>query len=155
MYPHRLPRRRTPVAGLVDERALVDGMDCSVEVKVEYPPTSTRRFIRSAAKVHIASTRNAGERGIPTRHTMRLQTLPFQYPKLRPDELNRGIANGVLCIILLSASIAASLRQLTHLKSHADVARRTSPSSCSACKPSGSACRWSPLSCRGSLMQIG
>ncbi|RLM84383.1 hypothetical protein C2845_PM04G30570 [Panicum miliaceum] len=103
---------------------LEDGMDCSVEVKVEYPPTTTHWFIWSAVKVHIASTRNAGD---PLHFdTMRLRALPFQYPKPRPDELSRGIVNGVLCIVLLSASLAAGLSQLVHLKTHADVAPHVS-----------------------------
>jgi hypothetical protein len=51
---------------------------------------------------------------------------PFQYPKPRPDELSRGIVNGVLCIVLLSASLAAGLSQLVHLKTHADVAPHVS-----------------------------
>jgi hypothetical protein len=97
-----------------------EGMDCSIEVRVDYPPTNTQWFIWSTAKVRVASTRDASD---PLHfHTMKLQAIPIKYPTPRPDDLNRGIVNGVLGIVLLSASIAAALSQLRHLKAHADVA---------------------------------
>ncbi|TVU38220.1 hypothetical protein EJB05_11577, partial [Eragrostis curvula] len=111
----RLPWRNFSVY-----RDLEEGMDCSIEVKVEYPPTSTHWFIWSTAKVHIASTRDAGD---PLHFdTMKLQAIPTMYRRPRPDNVTRGIANGVLCIILLFAAIAAALSQLRHLRIDADAA---------------------------------
>ncbi|OEL17464.1 hypothetical protein BAE44_0021515 [Dichanthelium oligosanthes] len=111
----RLPWRNMSTSSI----DLEEGMDCSIEVKVQYPPTTTHWFIWSTAKVQIASTRNAGD---PLRFdTVKLQAIP-RYPQPRPGELNRGLANGALCVTLLSISIAAALSQLRHLKTHADVA---------------------------------
>uniref|UniRef100_A0ACD5YWC4 Uncharacterized protein n=1 Tax=Avena sativa TaxID=4498 RepID=A0ACD5YWC4_AVESA len=99
---------------------LEQGMDCSIEVKVEYPPTTMHYFIMSTAKVQIASTRAAVD---PLRFdALKLRALPVIYPQEQPGGFYRGVANGVLCIVLLSASLAAVLSQLRYLKSHADVA---------------------------------
>jgi hypothetical protein len=99
---------------------LEEGMDCSIEVKVEYPPMTMHLFVMSTAKVQIASTRMA----IDPLHfdALKLRALPTRYPQQLPGEFYRGVANGVLCIILLSATLAAVLSQLLYLKLHADVA---------------------------------
>ncbi|KAL6657708.1 hypothetical protein ACP70R_005488 [Stipagrostis hirtigluma subsp. patula] len=110
-------RRNSSTASMND---LDEGMDCSIEVKVQYPPTTAHWFIWSAAKVHIASTRNAGD---PLRFdTMKLQAVPIGYPQPRPGEISRKLVNGVLSVTLQSAAVAAALSQLRHLKMHADVA---------------------------------
>ncbi|KAL6855984.1 hypothetical protein ACP4OV_018786 [Aristida adscensionis] len=99
---------------------LDDGMDCSIEVRVEYPPTTAHWFIWLPAKVHIASTRIAGD---PLRFdAMKLEGIPIAYPQPRPREISRAITNGVLCVTLLSATVAATLCLLRHLDVHADVA---------------------------------
>ncbi|KAK3125507.1 hypothetical protein QOZ80_7BG0605870 [Eleusine coracana subsp. coracana] len=109
------------LVGCLVNRALdEEEMDCSIEMRVEYPPTNTHwLFIWSTAKVHIASMRDAGD---PLHFdTMQLRSIP-QYRKPRPDNVSRGIADGVLCIVLLLAAVAAAGSQLRHLKAHADVA---------------------------------
>ncbi|KAF8670571.1 hypothetical protein HU200_050597 [Digitaria exilis] len=77
---------------------LEDGMDCSVEVTVEYPPTTTRWLLMSqTAKVSVASTR---EQDDPLHfNTTELDTMPIVYRSLRWDELIKPIAEGLLCII--------------------------------------------------------
>jgi hypothetical protein len=95
-------------------------MDCSIEVKVEYPPMTMHLFIMSTAKVQIVSTRMAMD---PLHFdALKLRALPTRYPQQQPGEFYRGVANGVLCIVLLSATLAAVLSQLRYLKLHADVA---------------------------------
>ncbi|RLM85285.1 hypothetical protein C2845_PM04G30550 [Panicum miliaceum] len=95
-------------------------MDCSVEVKVEYPPTTTYRLIGSTTKVHITITRSAGD---PLYFgAVKLEALPVMYQKQWRDAGSGGVINGALCIVVLSVAIAASLSQLRYLKSHADVA---------------------------------
>ncbi|RLM79008.1 uncharacterized protein C2845_PM12G08200 [Panicum miliaceum] len=84
-------------------RDLEDGMDCSVEVTVEYPPTTTRRLmVGQTAKVSIASTREEND---PLRFARtELRTLPVMYRDQRWDELMKPIVDGLLCITLLSAA---------------------------------------------------
>uniref|UniRef100_A0A453B7W1 RING-type E3 ubiquitin transferase n=1 Tax=Aegilops tauschii subsp. strangulata TaxID=200361 RepID=A0A453B7W1_AEGTS len=98
---------------------LEQGMDCSIEVKVEYPPTTMHLFVMSTAKVQIASTRTA----VDALHfkAVKLRAMP-SYPQQRPSGFYRGVVNGVLCIVLLSATIAAVLSQLRYIKTHTDVA---------------------------------
>ncbi|TVU33262.1 hypothetical protein EJB05_25053, partial [Eragrostis curvula] len=98
---------------------LEDGMDCSIEVTVEYPPTTTRWLISPAATVHVASTRRAGDRLHFNRTVLR--SLPIVYRDQR-DELSEAEIEGRLCIAMLSATIAATASQLRHIGSHPDVA---------------------------------
>ncbi|KAL6855982.1 hypothetical protein ACP4OV_018784 [Aristida adscensionis] len=101
---------------------LEEGMDCSIEVKVEYPPTTTHCFVASAATVHVTSTRNAAA-GDPLHFTaMKLKALPAFYQKQWMDGISRRIIDGFVCVAALSAAAAAALCQLRHLASHADVA---------------------------------
>uniref|UniRef100_A0A0D9X0S5 RING-type E3 ubiquitin transferase n=1 Tax=Leersia perrieri TaxID=77586 RepID=A0A0D9X0S5_9ORYZ len=113
-----LPWRNSSTRGELD---LEDGMDCSIEVKVEYPPPTTHWFVRSTAKVQIASTRVPGDDPLHFR-TVKLQAQPVQYPRRWPEFMSRAIVNGVLCVVYLTATIAASLGQLHRLKHHPDVA---------------------------------
>ncbi|KAK3127521.1 hypothetical protein QOZ80_7AG0574510 [Eleusine coracana subsp. coracana] len=107
------------LVGCQVNRALEEEKDCSIEMRVEYPPTNTHYLSWSTAKVQIASMRDAGD---PLHFdTTQLRSVP-QYRKPRPDNVSRGIPDGVLCIVLLFAAIAAAGSQLRHLKAHADVA---------------------------------
>ncbi|KAF8669383.1 hypothetical protein HU200_051726 [Digitaria exilis] len=93
------------------EADLEEGMDCSIKVKVKYPPTTTHWLISSTAKVHITTTRSAGD---PLYFAaVRLEAWPVMY--------SQGIINAVLRVVVLTA-----LSQLRHLKSHADVAPHVS-----------------------------
>jgi hypothetical protein len=96
-----------------------DGMDCAIEVKVEYPPTSARWLINPTAKVLIAGTRNQGD---PLRfNATSLQTLPIMYRAQRQDILSRQGVEGVLRVATLAGAIAVELTQLLYIKSHTDV----------------------------------
>ncbi|PUZ74901.1 hypothetical protein GQ55_1G103400 [Panicum hallii var. hallii] len=105
---------------LSKRRDLEDGMDCSVEMTVEYPPTTTRWLISRAAKVSVASTR-AEDDPLHFNRT-ELRTLPVAYRDQRRDELTEPVVEGLLCVTMLSATIAATVGQLRYVKSHADVA---------------------------------
>jgi len=101
-------------------RDLEDGMDCSIEVTVEYPPTTTRWLISRAARVSVASTRGEDD---PLRfNRTELRTLPVAYREQRRSDLTEPVVEGLLCVTMLSATIAATAGQLRHVKSHADVA---------------------------------
>ncbi|XBI90564.1 hypothetical protein VPH35_028156 [Triticum aestivum] len=93
----RLPQQNSSTSR---DLGLEEGMDCSIEVKVDYPPTTMHLFVMSTAKVQIVSTRTAQ----------------------RPSGFYRGVVNGVLRIVLLAATIAAVLSQLRYIKTHTDVA---------------------------------
>ncbi|KAK3152616.1 hypothetical protein QOZ80_2BG0161340 [Eleusine coracana subsp. coracana] len=98
---------------------LEDGMDCSVEVTVEYPPTTTRWLISPVAKVYIISTRNANDPLHFNRTEFR--SLPIIYHDQR-NEMTEPMVEGFLCIAVLSAAVAATVSQLRYIRSHADVA---------------------------------
>ncbi|CAL4970302.1 unnamed protein product [Urochloa decumbens] len=101
-------------------RDLEDGMDCSIEVTVEYPATTTRWLISQPAKVSVASTRGNDD-PLHFNRTM-LRTLPVVCREQRRGELTEPIVEGLLCIAMLSATVAATVSQLRHVESHADVA---------------------------------
>jgi hypothetical protein len=95
-------------------------MDCSIEVTVEYPATTTRWLISQEAKIFIASTRDDDD---PLHfNRTELHTLPVIYRDQRQNELTEPIVEGLLCVTMLSATIAATISQLRYIKSHADVA---------------------------------
>lgn len=98
------PRRRF----LSMSEDLEDGMDCFIEVIVEYPPTTTRWLISLEAKVFIASTRDADD---PLHfNRTELHMLPVMYRQRRLDELIRPMVKGFLSFIVLLASIWAATR---------------------------------------------
>ncbi|KAL6626852.1 hypothetical protein ACP70R_030578 [Stipagrostis hirtigluma subsp. patula] len=110
---------QAPRRALSTMRDVEDGMDCSIEVRVEYPPTTARWLINPTARVHIASTRDAGD---PLRfNATALQTLPIMYQAQRQDILSRRSVEGILRIATLSAAIAAEFSQLMYIKAHTDV----------------------------------
>ncbi|RCV04658.1 hypothetical protein SETIT_1G018200v2 [Setaria italica] len=109
-----------PWRALSKRSDLEDGMDCSIEVTVEYPPTTTRWLVSRAAKVSIASVRDEDD---PLHfNRTELHTLLVTYREQRRDELTEATVEGLLCVTMLSATIAATISQLRYVKSHADVA---------------------------------
>uniref|UniRef100_A0A0E0LMN1 RING-type E3 ubiquitin transferase n=1 Tax=Oryza punctata TaxID=4537 RepID=A0A0E0LMN1_ORYPU len=105
-------------------RDLEDGMDCSIEVRVDYPPKTTRWLFSPTATVYISSTRDAGD---PLHfNTTELHTTPISYRGGRrdapPDTLSEQTIEGLVCIAMLSGTIAAAVSQLRYIKSHPDVA---------------------------------
>ncbi|GJN05646.1 hypothetical protein PR202_ga23295 [Eleusine coracana subsp. coracana] len=112
--PIHAPRRAFATFNAVE-----GAMDCSIEVKVEYPPTTARWLINPTAKLHIGSTRNPDD---PLRfNATSLQTLPIMYRAQRQDILSRRGVEGVLRIATLGAAIGAELNQLLYIKAHTDV----------------------------------
>ncbi|RLN08097.1 hypothetical protein C2845_PM11G19330 [Panicum miliaceum] len=103
MYLIGCRKVHAPWRVLSKSKDLEDGMDCSVEVTVEYPPTTTRwLMIGQTAKVSIASTREEDD---PLRFARtELRTLPVMYRDQQWDELMKPIVEGLLCITLLSAA---------------------------------------------------
>ncbi|KAG0461508.1 hypothetical protein HPP92_021805 [Vanilla planifolia] len=104
---------------LFDSMDLENGLDCSIEVKVEYPPTTARWLMIPTAKVCITSNRNDDD---PLYFSsIELQTLPILYQRQREDILSRRGVEGVLCIITLSLAIACISSQLFHISSSTTV----------------------------------
>jgi hypothetical protein len=67
---------------------LEDGMDCSIEVMVEYPPTTARWLISRPAKVFIASTRDDDD---PLYFNItELYMRPVKYRQRRADKADGG-----------------------------------------------------------------
>ncbi|XP_020183619.1 uncharacterized protein [Aegilops tauschii subsp. strangulata] len=99
--------------------ALEDGMDCSIEMRVDYPPTTAHWLINPTAKVHITSTRDAGD---PLWFdATSLQTLPIMYREQRQDILSRRSVEGILRVATLATAIAAEFSQLMYIKANTDV----------------------------------
>ncbi|KAM0886887.1 hypothetical protein ACQ4PT_029412 [Festuca glaucescens] len=113
----RLPRENSSASR---DLQLEEGMDCSIEVKVEYPSTTMHKFLMSTAKVEIVSMRTAAD---PLHFdAVKVRARPYNYLQELPGGFFRGVANGALCIVLLSATVAAVVSQLRYLRSHDDVA---------------------------------
>jgi hypothetical protein len=104
---------------LARSRDLEDGMDCSIEVTVEYPPTTMRWLVNPVAKVTVASTRADDD---PLHFaTTELQSMPFLYRDVR-GELTETTLENLLCAAMLTITAAAVGGQLRHVRSHADAA---------------------------------
>ncbi|KAF8670576.1 hypothetical protein HU200_050602 [Digitaria exilis] len=120
MYLIGCRKVHAPWRVLTKRRDLEEGMDCSIEMTVEYPPTTTRWLISRTAKVSVVSTRDEDD---PLYfHETELRPLPVVYREQRRDELTEPMVEGLLCATMLSSAIAATVCQLRHIESHADVA---------------------------------
>lgn len=93
---------------------LEDGLDCLIEVKVEYPPTTARWLINPTARISIASQRNDDD---PFHfNQINLQTLPILYRDQRQDILSRRGVEGTLRILTLSVAVICILSQLFYIR---------------------------------------
>ncbi|KAF5179522.1 Duf2921 family protein [Thalictrum thalictroides] len=103
---------------LFDSNDLESGLDCSIEVKLEYPPTTARWLTNPTAKITISSRRNDDD----ALHfsPVKLQTLPILYQKQREDILSRKGVEGVLRILTLSLAISCILSQLLYIRDKSD-----------------------------------
>ncbi|XP_008792134.2 uncharacterized protein LOC103708819 [Phoenix dactylifera] len=102
---------------LFESMDLEDGLDCLIEVKVEYPPTTARWLINPTAKISIASQRNDDD---PLHfNQINLQTLPILYREQRQDILSRRGVEGILRILTLSVAIICILSQLFYIRDNA------------------------------------
>jgi hypothetical protein len=109
-----------PWRALSKRSDLEDGMDCSIDMTVEYPPPTTRWLVSQAAKVSVVSKRDEDDPLYFNR--TELHTLPVVYSERRRDDLTEPMVERLLCVAMLSATIAATIGQLRYVKSHADVA---------------------------------
>ncbi|XP_078174927.1 PII, uridylyltransferase (DUF2921) [Carex rostrata] len=89
------------------------GMDCLIEVKIEYPPTTARWLINPTAKISISSRRKEDD---PLHFNItNLQTLPILYRSQREDILSRRSVEGILRVLTLSLAIACIGSQLYYI----------------------------------------
>ncbi|XP_010249931.1 PREDICTED: uncharacterized protein LOC104592322 [Nelumbo nucifera] len=103
---------------LFESHDLEAGLDCSIEVKIEYPPTTALWLINPTAKISIASQRTEDD---PLYFgPINLQTLPILYRKQREDILSRRGVEGILRILTLSLAIACILSQLIYIRDKVD-----------------------------------
>ncbi|ONK80795.1 uncharacterized protein A4U43_C01F21810 [Asparagus officinalis] len=99
---------------LFESMDLEDGLDCLIEVKIEYPPTTARWLMNPTAKVLITSRRTEDD---PLHFSqIKLQTLPILYREQREDILSRRGVEGFLRILTLSLVIACILSQLFYVR---------------------------------------
>lgn len=105
---------RTSWKILFESMDLEDGLDCLIEVKVEYPPTTARWLMNPTAKVLITSQR-AEDDPLHFRQ-IKLQTLPILYREQRDDILSRRGVESALRVLTLSLASACVLSQLFYVR---------------------------------------
>ncbi|KAI3986331.1 hypothetical protein MKX01_002176 [Papaver californicum] len=104
---------------LFDSSDLEDGLDCLIEVKLEYPPKTARWLINPTAKISISSQRTEDD---PLYFSpVNLQTIPILYRRQREDILSRRGVEGILRILTLSLAITCILCQLFYIRDKADL----------------------------------
>ncbi|XBH67259.1 hypothetical protein VPH35_095666 [Triticum aestivum] len=88
----------------------------SIELEVQYPPTRMRWLFSPSAKVHLSSTRATGDPLYFNRTEL------LEHPSYYAREMSNRFMEqkGVVCLAMLSATIAAALRQLSYMESHPD-----------------------------------
>ncbi|EMS58279.1 hypothetical protein TRIUR3_02398 [Triticum urartu] len=97
-------------------RGLRSGMDSSIELEVQYPPTRMRWLFSPSAKVHLSSTRATGDPLYFNRTEL------LEHPSYYAREMSNRFMEqkGVVCLAMPSATIAAAFRQLRYMESHPD-----------------------------------
>ncbi|XP_058074626.1 uncharacterized protein LOC131223290 [Magnolia sinica] len=104
---------------LFESRDLEGGLDCLIDVKVEYPPKTARWLMNPTVKISINSQRNDDD---PLHFSpINLMTLPIMYRKQREDILSRKGVEGILRILTLSVAIACILGQLFYIRDKVNV----------------------------------
>ncbi|KAL5729461.1 hypothetical protein ACHQM5_002408 [Ranunculus cassubicifolius] len=103
---------------LFESRDLQNGLDCLIEVKLEYPPTTARWLVSPTAKISISSQRNEDD---PLYFSpVGIMTLPLLYRKQREDILSRKGIEGILRILTLSLAISCIISQLLYVREKVD-----------------------------------
>ncbi|KAL5975224.1 hypothetical protein ACLOJK_031903 [Asimina triloba] len=104
---------------LFESNDLEGGLDCLIEVKVEYPPTTARWLVNPTVKISITSQRNEDD---PLYFSsIKLMTFPIMYRRQREDILSQKGIEGILRILTLSAAIACILVQLLYIRDKANI----------------------------------
>ncbi|XP_077225419.1 uncharacterized protein LOC143858612 [Tasmannia lanceolata] len=103
---------------LFESMDLEGGLDCLIEVKVEYPPTTALWLMNPTVKISITSQRNEDD---PLHFSpINLLTLPILYRRQREDILSRKGVEGILRILTLSVAIACIFSQLFYIRDKVD-----------------------------------
>ncbi|ERM97083.1 hypothetical protein AMTRI_Chr05g63980 [Amborella trichopoda] len=104
---------------LFESMDLEDGLDCLIEVKIEYPPTTAHWLMSPSAKISISSQRNEDD---PLYFPLiKLQTFPIMYRRQREEIISRKGVEGALRILTLSVMISCILSQLFYIRDKAEV----------------------------------
>lgn len=111
---------RAPWNVLHDSGDLEDGLDCLVEVKLEYPPTNARWFVNPTMKLSVTSKRTEDDPFFFRQ--IKVQTLPILYRRQREDIISRKSVEGMLRILTLSVMIGCILSELYYIRGKAEVA---------------------------------
>ncbi|MCL7029382.1 hypothetical protein MKW94_012887 [Papaver nudicaule] len=99
---------------LFDSSDLEDGLDCLIEVKLEYPPKTAQWLINPTAKISVSSQRIEDD---PLYfNQVNLQTVPILYQKQREDILSRRAVEGILRTLTLMLAITCILCQLYYIR---------------------------------------
>ncbi|XP_059636194.1 uncharacterized protein LOC132278419 [Cornus florida] len=90
------------------------GLDCSTEVKIEYPSESLRWLINPTAKITITNQRSEYDPlyFLP----IRARTSVIRYGNHESDVLFRKVFEGILRIVMLLVSVGIIISQLLYMK---------------------------------------
>ncbi|KAL5729460.1 hypothetical protein ACHQM5_002407 [Ranunculus cassubicifolius] len=103
---------------LFESRDLQNGLDCFIEVKLEYPLTTDRWLLNPTAKISISSQRNEDD---PLYFSpVVIITLPVLYRNQREEILSRRGIKGIFGILKLSLVISCITSQLLYIRGKVD-----------------------------------
>ncbi|XP_057873581.2 uncharacterized protein LOC131079599 [Cryptomeria japonica] len=105
---------RAPWNVMHDSGDLEDGLDCLVNVKVEYPPTNARWFMNPTVTISVTSQRTEDDPFFF--QPISAQTLPILYRRQREEIISRKSLEGLLRIVTLSMMIGCILSQLFYIR---------------------------------------
>ncbi|KAH7289663.1 hypothetical protein KP509_30G013500 [Ceratopteris richardii] len=97
---------------------LQNGLDCSIKLKVEYPPTNARWFMNPTVLLTVTSSRSQDDPLFFTR--MELRTFPILYTRQREEIVSRKNLEGGLNMLTSSLILGCLISQLIYVKSHAE-----------------------------------
>lgn len=95
---------------LSDSGDLENGLDCSITVKIEYPPINMRWMVNQIAKICIESQRTTDDPLYFS--TIKLQTHPILFHNQQVDILSRKLVEGILQVSSFSVTVGCIISQL-------------------------------------------
>lgn len=94
------------------------GLDCLIEVKIEYPDEAMRWLINPKAEITITSQRNRDDSLYF--HPIKLQASTLHYNRYEQDAVFRKFLEEILRNLMIIASIALISSQLLYMKENVD-----------------------------------
>ncbi|KAJ7569557.1 hypothetical protein O6H91_01G083800 [Diphasiastrum complanatum] len=97
---------------------LVDGLDCNVEVVVQFPPKNAQWLVNPTVSLTITSRRTEDDPFFSPQ--VSLQTFPILYQEQRKEIISRKSLEGGLSLLTLSLIVACIACQLIYIRNNRD-----------------------------------